>query len=164
MCVCITCVLACVCACVCVYVRASLPACQPACLSVSANVCLRVSTVSARTLTHRHSVHFVSTVPSVWSYCDLIGVTRTDLEHLEIRPSSRSRYAVSVVAKMSRHLRLYDQSRVDVKFTVVSLSKIDRCQSIKNRPLSVCQKSRTPSRDCPKNYTQQRSSQKFKQL
>ena len=113
----------------------------------------------ARTLTHRHSVHFVSTVPSVWTYCDLIGVTRTDLEHFEIRPSSRSRYAISFVAKSTFKA---DQSRVDVKFTVVSLSKIDRCQSVKNRPLSVCQKSRTPTRDCPKNYTQNRSSQKCK--
>ena len=136
--VCVYNVRACVClrVRVCVCVRACLPACLPAslpaCLSVSANVCLRVSTVSARTVTHRHSVHFVSTVPSVWSYCDLIGVTRTDLEHLEIRPSSRSRYAVSVVAKMSLHLRLTSPVwtsslplSVCQKSTVVSLSKIE---------------------------------------
>ena len=73
-------------------------------------------------------------MPSVWSYCDLRGVTWPDLEHLQIRPSSRSRYAISFVAKSTFKA---DQSSVDVKFTVVSLSKIDRCLSVKNRPLSV---------------------------
>ena len=93
----------------------------------------------ARTLTPRHSVYFVSTVPSVWSYCDPIGVTRTELEHLEIRPSSRSRYAVSVVAKSTfkADRSMWTSSLpllVCQKSTVVSLLKIDRCQSVlKNR-------------------------------